>query len=98
MGEPLRVTSNVGVEDVGLVEGEGLDDLDAAVGVVEGKGSGSGELACCRRDVERLVEAGGEGGVVGVERERIAELVRCLRVDEVERFAVGVLAGAGGSA
>ena len=46
---------DVGVEDVGLVEGEGLGDLVVAVGVFEGKGRGSGEVAGGRGDVEALL-------------------------------------------
>ena len=63
----------------------------AAVGVLEGESRGSGERAGGRGDVERFVEAGGQGSVVGVERERIAELLGRLRVNEVQRLAVGVL-------
>jgi hypothetical protein len=43
------------------------------------------------RDVEGLVEAGGQGGIVGVEGERVAKLFGGLGVDDVERLAVGVL-------
>ena len=75
MGAPLRVISNVGVEDVGLVEGEGLGDFEVAVGVLEGEGGGSGEVAGGRGDVEAVVDRGGERRVVGVERERMAELL-----------------------
>ena len=62
-----------------------------AVRVIEGEGGGSGERAGGRGDVEGFVEAGGEGRVVGVEREGIAELLGGLGVDEVQRLAVRVL-------
>ena len=73
---------NVGVEDVGLVEGEGLADLSGAVGVVEGKRWR--ERRGCRwpRGRRALAEGGGEGGVVGVERERDSRTARppgCVR-------------------
>ncbi len=48
---------NVGVKDVGLVEGEGLADVSCAVRVIEGERCRRGESASGRRDVESFAEA-----------------------------------------
>src|ERR1700685_3853094 len=82
---------DVGVEDVGLVEGEGLGDLEVVVGVFEGEGGRRGEIAGGGGDIEAAVDGLCDGGVVGVERERMAELLGSLVVDEIERTAVAVL-------
>ncbi len=81
---------NVSVENIGLVEGEGLTDLHRAIGVSEGKRSGSSELPCRGRHVKCLAQAAGQRSVVRVQRERITKLLCGLRVHEIERLAVGV--------
>ena len=53
--------------------------------------AGGGELAGRGGDVEGVGEAGGEGGVVGVEGEGVAEFAGGLFVNEVEGATVGVL-------
>ena len=79
MGAPSRRTCGVGMDDVGVREGEGLGDREIALGVLEGERGGRLEGSGGRRDIERGGELLVQVGVVGVEGERIAvELGRAL--------------------
>ena len=82
---------DVGVEDVGLIKGEGLGGLDGAVGVFEGERGRGGEGSGGRGDEHGLAKAGGEGLVVGIEGKGIAVLLGGHLVDEVEGLAFAVL-------
>ena len=74
----------------GCVETEGFGDRHIAGGVLERQRAGRAELAGGGRHVHRLGKTGGEALVIGVERERVAELLRGAVVNDVERPALGV--------
>lgn len=90
-GSAFALDLDIGVEHISFVEAEGLRHLDVAVGVGESQLRGHGERAGGRGHIERVGQGRVQRGVRGVERERVAELLRRLLVDEVERLAVVVL-------
>jgi hypothetical protein len=70
---------------------EGLFDDQTAGGIGEAEFAGRGDRTGCNRHEEGLGEARTQGGIVGVERERVAELFRGGVVDQVERGTLVVI-------
>ncbi len=68
------------------IEGEDLLHVEAVIGVGKGKRGGSIQSARSRRYIQGLHQLVALVGIVGPERERIPNLGRCLRVDQVQRL------------
>ncbi len=73
MGAPSRRDLGVGMDDVGVAEGEGLGDGEIALRVLEGEGVAL-KGAACGGHVEGAGELFVQGIVVGVKREGITEV------------------------
>ncbi len=68
------------------IEGEDLLHVKAVIGIGKSKRGGSIQSARSRRHIQRLHQLVAQVGIVGPERERIPNLGRCLRVDQVQRL------------
>ena len=81
---------DIGVEDVRLVKAKGLFYVEVAIRKVERELGRRGKVAGRGGNVQGAGQGGGEGGVVGVEGEGIAELLGGLGVHNIEGSSVGI--------